>query len=121
MATPNKTTEPLTPPDGAAAPPPPWDEDDPLPPFNQLVSHLADYNQQWVDPDTGQTLTVEQLQVEMPIELRVTVADDGSVSLQGAPPTQRTETTILPVFHQMKLRIVREDPLLSPLAKEDFE
>ncbi|MBE7383758.1 MAG: hypothetical protein F6J95_020370 [Leptolyngbya sp. SIO1E4] len=109
MATPNKISESLPPPDGAAATPPAWDEDDPLLPFDQLVSHLADYDKQLVDPATGQALTVEQLQVDMPIELRVTVEDDGSVSLNGAPPTQRTETTILPVFHQMKLRIVRED------------
>ena len=45
----------------------------------------------------------------MPVENGVTVDDDGKVTLHGSPPTQLTETTILPVFHQMKLKVVRDD------------
>jgi hypothetical protein len=45
----------------------------------------------------------------MPIELKVTVTQDGSVKLKGSPPTQLVKTTIMPVFHQMRLRVVRTD------------
>ena len=109
MATPNKTSELPIPPNDTAAASSPWTEDDPLLPLDQLISHLADYDKQWVDPATGQALTVEQIQLAMPLELRVTVDEKGSVSLHGAPPTQRTETTVLPVFHQMKLTLVCEE------------
>ena len=54
-------------------------------------------------------MTIEQLQVDMPIELRVSVAEDDTVTLHGSAPTQRVATTILPVFHRLKLRVVRED------------
>ncbi|NJM59353.1 MAG: hypothetical protein HC849_02730 [Oscillatoriales cyanobacterium RU_3_3] len=45
----------------------------------------------------------------MPIELKVTANNDGTVNLKGSPPTQLVKTTVMPVFHQMQIRIVRED------------
>lgn len=79
---------------------------DALLPFSDLIATLADYEKQRIDSDTGQVLTVEAIAVHMPVELRVSVDDSGQVTLKGSPPTQRTETAVLPVFHQMKLRIV---------------
>ena len=81
---------------------------DPLLPMADLIHTLTDYEKQRVDPETGQVLTVEQIKVDMPIELRVEVDESGQVRLKGAAPTQRTETTLLPVFHQMQLHIVED-------------
>lgn len=81
---------------------------DPLLSFADLIHTLTDYEMQRVDPETGQVLTVEEIKVNMPIELRVSVDDAGQVTLKGAAPTQRTETTVLPVFHQMQVRIVED-------------
>lgn len=81
---------------------------DPLLSFADLIHTLTDYEKQRVNPETGQVLTVEQIKVDMPIELRVEVDESGQVTLKGAAPTQRTETTVLPVFHQMQLRIVED-------------
>lgn len=80
-----------------------------LMPVAQLVEELTDYEKQIVDPQTGYAMTIEQLMVDMPIELKVTVNQDGSVNLKSSPPTQLVKTTIMPVFHQMRLRVVRED------------
>ena len=82
--------------------------DDPLLPFGELVHSLTDYEKQRVNPDTGQVLTVEEIKVDMPIEFRVSVDETGQVSLSGSVPTQRTATTVLPVFHQMQLRVVED-------------
>lgn len=79
---------------------------DPLLPMAELVHTLTDYEKQRVNPETGQILTVAEIKVDMPIELRVTVDDAGQVTLKGAAPTQRTATSVLPVFHRMQLRIV---------------
>jgi hypothetical protein len=80
-----------------------------LMPFSQLVEELTNYEKQQVDPNTGFAMTIEQLTVDMPIELKVTVNNDGTVNLKGSPPTQLVKTTVMPVFHQMQIRIVRED------------
>ncbi|WP_414573171.1 hypothetical protein [Nostoc sp. CCY 9925] len=80
-----------------------------LMPFSQLVEELTNYEKQQVDRNTGFAMTITQLTVDMPIELKVTVNHDGKVNLKGSPPTQLVKTTIMPVFHQMRLTVVRED------------
>ncbi|MEO1395813.1 MAG: hypothetical protein AAFV90_23190 [Cyanobacteria bacterium J06634_5] len=79
---------------------------EPLLPFSAVIQALTDYEKQRVDPETGQVLTVEKIKVDMPIELRVGVDEAGQVTLRGSAPTQRTETTVLPTFHQMQLTVV---------------
>ncbi|MEO1209368.1 MAG: hypothetical protein AAFX78_07480 [Cyanobacteria bacterium J06638_20] len=86
----------------------PFEGSDPLMPVADLIHTLTDYEKQRVDPDTGQGLTVEEIKVNMPVELRISVDDAGQVTLRGAAPTQRTATTVLPVFHQMQLCIVED-------------
>lgn len=85
-----------------------FEELDPLIPLADLIHGLTDYEKQRMNPETGQVLTVEQIKVDMPLELRVSVDDAGQVTLKGTAPTQRTETNVLPVFHQMQLRIVED-------------
>ncbi len=82
--------------------------DDILMPFATFVQDLADHSLQVADPISGQALTVETMNLNLPIEIRVEVDDAGAVTLKGSPPTQRTETTILPVFHQIQLRIAQD-------------
>lgn len=78
-------------------------------PIAQFVEELVNYDKQIVDPETGYAMTLEQVTVDMPIELKVAVNPDGTVKLTGSPPTQLVRTTIMPVFHHMRLRVVRED------------
>ena len=85
------------------------EEDDTLMSFSDMIDTLADYEKQRIDPQTGQVMTIEEMKLNFPIELRVEVNPEGKVNLKSSPPTQRTETTILPVWHQLKMRIVRDD------------
>lgn len=78
-------------------------------PFAQLVDKLTDYETQIGTPELGCVMTIEQLTVDMPIELKVTVNPDGTCTIKGSPPTQLVQTTVMPVWHQMRLRVVRED------------
>ncbi len=87
----------------------PNDNDSLLMPFSQLIHDLVDYNKHLEEPILGQVMTVEQVKLDMPVEINIAVDDQGKVTLNGSPPTQRTETTILPVFHQLKLRVVRDE------------
>jgi hypothetical protein len=77
-------------------------------PLHAFVEALAVAAEPIVDAQSGAGMFVESLQISMPFELDVHVDDEGHVSLAGSPPTQYTETTILPVFHQLKLRVVAE-------------
>ena len=52
---------------------------------------------------------LEALRLNLPVELQVEVDDDGRPRIGVAPPTQTTETTILPVFHRMTIAIERDD------------
>ncbi len=80
-----------------------------LMPFAQLVDKLTDYEKQIGTPEQGCVMAIEQLTVDMPIELKVTVNPDGTCTVKGSPPTQGVQTTVMPVWHQMRLRVVRED------------
>jgi hypothetical protein len=77
-------------------------------PFHALVDALAVAAEPIVDAQSGTGMFVDSLQISLPFEMDVHVDDDGHISLAGSPPTQYTETTILPVFHQLKLRVATE-------------
>ena len=78
-----------------------------LAPLGDFVSGLVDLDLEV--RGEGLVVTVEELALEMPIEVGIAVADDGRVALAAAPPTQRIETSILPVFHQLRVRIALSD------------
>lgn len=61
-----------------------------------------------LDESWRQGIYIEQMSIELPIEIEIAVEDTGSVRLAGSPPTQYTETSIMPIFHQLKLYIVAQ-------------
>ena len=77
--------------------------------FSDMIEVLSNYEKQRIDPQTGQVMTLEEIQLEFPIELRIEVDAEENLTLKSSPPTQRTTTTILPVFHHLKVKIVRND------------
>lgn len=87
------------------------DDDDILMPFADLVQELVAYNGYLEDPASGHAMTIERVKLNMPVEIRVTVDDDGTIRLKGSPPTQLTETTIMPVFHQLQMEVMRDDDI----------
>lgn len=88
--------------------PRPFADFDALAPIAELIHSLTDYEKQRVDPETGQVLTVEHIKVDIPFELRVSEGEGGLVTVEGSAPSQRTATTVVPVFHRMQLRIVED-------------
>ena len=83
--------------------------DEVLLPLARLMHKLTNFEVQIADPQHNQAMTIEQVRVELPVELDVGVDEDGHVHLKGGPPTQRTETTFLPVFHRMGFRLVKDE------------
>ena len=77
-------------------------------PFGRFLGELVDIEAQVSDLPDVQALSIEQIRVDLPVEMRLEVGSDGRLQVLGSPPTQRTETTILPVFHRLVLRVVRD-------------
>jgi hypothetical protein len=80
-----------------------------LAPLSETVEQLADLTDPLEDPVSGQTFQIEQVTVNLPIELNISVNDEGNVTLRSSAPTQTTETTIFPVFHRLNLQIIATD------------
>jgi hypothetical protein len=80
-----------------------------LTPLAQVINQLVDYGDPLEDPITGQALKISEVKVAMPLELRVEPKAAAQVALKASAPTQQTETTVMPVFHRLTLRIVIND------------
>jgi hypothetical protein len=85
------------------------DSDDPLVPVSEMITSMARFIGQVDDPDVGQAYTIEQMTFDLPIELRVEMDDSGAIRLKVAPPTQQIETSVMPIFHQINLSVVKEN------------
>jgi len=85
------------------------EENEILLPFADMVQQLVDYGEPLEDPFSNQAMMIEKVKVEMPVEIKVVVEDDGTTTLKSNAPTQSTETTIMPVFHRMKLTVELDD------------
>ena len=58
------------------------------------------------DPEAAgeETIWVSEIKVDLPIELNV-LQEQGVWQLDAAPPTQKIETTVMPVWHRVRLRV----------------
>ncbi|MEL6440786.1 MAG: hypothetical protein AAFQ80_16210 [Cyanobacteria bacterium J06621_8] len=74
-------------------------------PFAEMVQQLVDYGEPLEDSTGDRTMAIEKVTVDMPVEFKVLVDDDGQASLKSNAPTQSTETSIMPVFHRLKLTV----------------
>ncbi len=77
-----------------------------LAPLAAFVQRLLDLG---LDTDGMTKARLKKLQLDMPIELQVRVAEDGSVMLGSGPPTQQIETSFMPVFHQLRVIVTSSD------------
>jgi hypothetical protein len=88
--------------------PKPFDES--LLHFSAFVESLtADLGGRITDEDDIASMSVEEVLVTMPVELEINIDESAHVVVGGAPPTQRTETSVMPVFHRLTLRLVRDE------------
>jgi len=81
-----------------------------LPPFAELVAGLAEIDMSDDVENEGviQEAELEEIRLSLSIELEVR-DDGGRTRVTGSTPTQWTETTVLPAFHRLSMRITRSD------------
>ncbi len=79
-----------------------------LQPFETIFAGIADFDAALRDDRLGVAMRIQRAVVETPIELGVLVDPDGAVTLTGAPPTQHVETTVMPVFHGIRMTVTAD-------------
>lgn len=81
--------------------------DEALIPLSQVVESFLMIS----EPDSGMPLAlcVDRIVVDFPLELQVEISQEENLILGAAPPTQRIETSFMPVFHRLKITIGRRE------------
>lgn len=74
--------------------------------FEMLTALAVRSGDEGMPQDEG--TMVERIVVAFPMELEVDTDGGAVVRLGSAPPTQYTETTVMPVFHQLRLTFTRD-------------
>lgn len=92
-----------------------WNEeiDEAYASFVDNITAFADIPGIFEDPHHVQRLRVRRIDVETPIELDLRASKEGVTALGAAPPVCRTETTIMPVFHTLRLTLVPDAELTT--------
>ena len=77
-------------------------------PLAELVPGLLPVLPDLYDAESGTRSRITGYDVTTPIELSIDVAADGTVALGGVPPLYHVSTSLLPVFHSIRLVAVQE-------------
>jgi hypothetical protein len=88
------------------------DWSDELPPLGELVAligSIQEHESADDETDASESAELEELVLSLAIEFEVRESQDGLPRVTGSTPTQWTETTVLPVFHRLKLRLTRSE------------
>jgi hypothetical protein len=77
-----------------------------LPAFAELIASLSDVDDMPNDASPN-AMELDEVTLSLAIELEVRDADGPAPRVTGSTPTQWTETTVLPVFHRLTMRVAR--------------
>jgi hypothetical protein len=69
-------------------------------PLSEVITGLGDLD----DPDAPGRVT--RIEVQTPVELGLVVEGGHVTSLSGTPPTQTVRTSVLPVWHHLRVTVV---------------
>jgi len=80
------------------------DPSDRLPTLAGFLSELATAASVDADSPGEESILVSEIKVDLPIELNL-LQEQGVWQLDASPPSQKTETTVMPVWHRVRLRV----------------
>lgn len=72
-------------------------------PVSQFMAALGDI--QGEIRNEVSSMSIENIKIEMPFEMDIKNDDNDNLVLSSSPPTQKIETSFMPVFHKIKLNI----------------
>lgn len=74
-------------------------------PIADMMVMLGEVDGMVQDEAWGMGMSIESVEIDLPIELDIMTDDQGKLVLGSAPPTQTVETSFMPVFHRVKVGI----------------
>lgn len=77
--------------------------------MSELIETLSDLEGHVTGLEGAEIIRMEMeaVELELPLQLDITVSDEGEVIVGGVPPLYYVETTVLPVFHQLRIALER--------------
>ena len=81
--------------------------------FGENIRAYADVAGELRSEEAGFSMTVEQIEIETPVELDVCarLEGEGPLAIGCVPPLYRVSTTVQPVFHRLRMTLVPESEL----------
>ena len=80
------------------------DPSDRLPALSEFLAELAGAASVDADFAGEETIWISEIKIDLPIELNL-LEELGAWQLDASPPTQKIETTVMPVWHRVRLRV----------------
>lgn len=79
-----------------------------IPLHEHVIAHTSVFAD-IVDETNGIKMMVSEIGIETPIELQILTNENGQLMIGTAPPLYLEETTIMPVFHNLKFTAIRNE------------
>lgn len=73
--------------------------------WSEFISQMTEVDGYLADVEMGTSMQLEKVEMSMPVQLELHVGEDGRVIIGGSPPLYYVDTTVLPVFHQLSIKI----------------
>jgi hypothetical protein len=73
--------------------------------MSEFVAQMTEVDGYLFDEEWQVATRLEDVEMSIPIQLDLHVNDDGRVTIGGSPPLFYVDTTVMPVFHQLKVTI----------------
>ena len=81
--------------------------DEAMLPFFEYVQKLSVYEKSMLtDEERSFTMSIESVAIETPFELDIQTDENGKLIIGASPPLYHVQTTMEPVFHSMKMKLV---------------
>jgi hypothetical protein len=74
-------------------------------PFAELVEMSTDIEGAVGSTAEGVRMVIEEVTMSIPVQLETVRDDSGQLQIGGIPPEHYVETSFLPVFHQLRLKM----------------
>ncbi len=86
------------------------------PGLSPLFRFISDFTllEGMIDGQEGLSMSVEQMNISMPIDLDIVANHDGTVTLGGSTPSMYAPVGLMPVFHHIRMTIRQDDPHNDP-------
>ena len=77
--------------------------------LSDMVEDIIEPFEPMRDQEQHVSMSLVSIHLDMPVQLQVSVGEDGRVALGITPPLYQVETSFAPVFHQIRFTCEKEE------------